>query len=149
MGKVIGSLIAGYVAIVVAVFALMTLAWMVLGSAGSFQPGTWEVTGTWIAVSVAVGLVGAIAGGYVCALVAKDPRGPKALVGVVVVLGILFAIPVLTGGGAAALGPRPDVVPMMDAMQQAQQPAWVALMNPILGAIGVLIGARLRPAPSA
>jgi len=149
MGRVIGGVIAGYVAIFVAVFVLMTLAWMLLGPAGSFQPGTWDVTTTWIVVSVVVGLVGAIAGGYVCALVARDPRGPKALVGVVVVLGILFAIPVLTGGGDAVLGPRPDVVPMMDAMQRGQQPAWIALMNPILGAIGVLIGARLRPTPSA
>jgi len=149
MGRVIGSVIAGYVAIFAAVFVLMTLAWMGLGPAGSFQPGTWEVTSTWIVVSVVVGLVGAIAGGYVCALVAKDPRGPKALVGVVVVLGILFAIPVLTGGGPAVLGPRPDAVSMMDAMQRAQQPAWVALLNPILGAIGVLVGARVRPTQGA
>ncbi len=149
MGRVIGSVVAGYVAIFVAVFVLMTLAWMALGPAGSFQPGSWDVTGTWIVVSVVVGLVAAIVGGYVCALIAKDPRGPKALVGVVVVLGILFAIPVLTGGADVAAGPRPDVVPMMDAMQQAKQPAWVALLNPVLGAIGVLIGARLRPTPPA
>jgi hypothetical protein len=33
---------------------------------------------------------------------------------------------------------------MFDAMSNAIQPVWVALLNPLLGAVGVLIGARMR-----
>ncbi len=141
MGRIIGSVIAGYVAMFAVVFMLMSLAWVALGAGGSFQPGSWNVSWTWILVTVVVGLVAAIAGGYLCALIARDPRGPKWLVGVVVVLGILMAIPVITGGGdVAAAGPRPETMPMFDAMSNAIQPVWVALLNPLLGAVGVLIG---------
>ncbi len=87
-------------------------------------------------MTVVVGLGAAIAGGFVCALIARDPRGPKWLVAVVVALGILFAIPVLTGAGAAATGgPRPEDVPMFEAMMNAIQPVWVALLNALLGAV--------------
>lgn len=34
-------------------------------------------------------------------------------------------------------------------MQNARQPMWVALLNPLLGAIGVVVGARMKGAPSA
>ncbi|NNG17234.1 MAG: hypothetical protein HKM89_12210 [Gemmatimonadales bacterium] len=149
MGKVIGSVVLGYVVMVIVVFVLMSLVWMVMGASGAFQPGSWDVSAGWIVGSIIVGLVAAIIGGYVCALVAKDPRGPKALVVVVVILGIVFAIPVLTSGAEAPTIARTETISMMDAMQNAQQPVWIALLNPILGAIGVLIGARLRPTPTA
>jgi hypothetical protein len=29
---------------------------------------------------------------------------------------------------------------MFEAMQQAQTPVWVMLLNPVIGAIGVLVG---------
>jgi hypothetical protein len=32
----------------------------------------------------------------------------------------------------------------MEAMQNAKQPAWIVLLNPLLGAAGVLVGARLK-----
>ncbi len=149
MGRVIGSVIVGYVVVFAVVFALMSLGYVVLGAEGSFQPGSWDISRIWIATSIVVGLLAAIAGGYVCAMIAKDPRGPLGLIALVVVLGIAFAIPVLTGGGAAAAGPRPDAVPMMDAMANAVQPAWVALLNPLLGAVGVWLGARLHKPRSA
>jgi hypothetical protein len=127
------------------VFVLMWVAYALFGASGSFQPGSWDVSGLWIVVTVVVGLGAAIAGGFVCALIARDPRGPKWLVAVVVALGILFAIPVLTGAGAAATGgPRPEDVPMFEAMMNAIQPVWVALLNPLLGAVGVLVGARMH-----
>ncbi|MDH5284113.1 MAG: hypothetical protein OEW80_09545, partial [Gemmatimonadota bacterium] len=89
----------------------------------------------------------AFAGGRTCAAIAKDPRGPTYLMGLVFVLGVVFAIPVLTAAPDAmsALGPRPDEIPMMDAMSRAQQPVWIALLNPVLGVAGVWLGAR-KPA---
>jgi len=151
MGRSIGGAIAGYVVMFLVVFLLMSLAWMLLGASGSFQPGSWEVSRAWVAVTFVVGLLAAVAGGWACALIAKDPRGPKILIGLTIVLGVLFAIPVLTASAEAiaALGPRPDDVTMADAMTKAQQPAWLALVNPLLGAVGVWLGARLNPPPKA
>lgn len=149
MGRIIGSVIAGYLAMFVLVFALFSLAYTVLGASGAFHPGSWDVAGSWVALTIVIGLAAAVVGGYICAAIARDRRGPLWLVALVIVLGLLFAIPVLTGGAPAAAGPRPDAVPMFEAMSKAVQPTWVALLNPLLGAVGVLIGARLRGPGSA
>ena len=144
MAKIIGSAIAGYVIIFVAVFGLMTLSWFAVGVDGAFQPGVWDVTATWLVLMLASALLAAGLGGYVTAMMTSDARGPKILVGIVVVLGVLFALPVLIDAGATAPLSRPDELPMFEAMQNGKQPAWVALLNPVLGAVGVWIGARLR-----
>lgn len=148
MGRVIGSIVLGYVVIFLAVFGLMTASWVVLGPAGAFQPGSWEVTGLWNGLMLAAGLIAAVVGGYLCATVSRDMRGPKGLIGVVIVLGILFALPVLSGTPPAT-GPRPDSLPMFEAMANGIQPVWVALLNPLLGAVGVWWGASRRRGGSA
>ena len=147
MGRIIGSVVVGYIVMFVTVFLLMTAAWLVMGAEGAFEPGSWQITLAWIGVSILVSLAAAFAGGRACAAIAKDPRGPTYLMGLVFVLGVVFAIPVLTAAPDAmsALGPRPDEIPMMDAMSRAQQPVWIALLNPVLGVAGVWLGAR-KPA---
>jgi len=67
--------------------------------------------------------------------------------GLVVVLGLLMTIPMLTAD-ASALGPRPDVVSMMDAMNKARPPLWLVIANPILGAVFALAGGKLRRGPA-
>jgi hypothetical protein len=143
MAKVLAGVVAGYVVMLAVVFGLMSLAWVILGAEGAFQPGTFAVTGTWIAASIVVALVAAVAGGWTCARITPDPRAIRLLVGLVVVLGVVFAIPVLTAP-AGPPPPRPEGLAMMEAMKQGVQPGWVALLNPALGAVGALIGSRLR-----
>lgn len=150
MGRIIGSVIVGYLTMFVATFVLFSVAYLILGASGSFRPGAWDPSVTWIIMSVVASIATAIAGGYVCAAIAKSPRGPQALVAVVIVLGLVSALPVVTGSGAELVGAaRPETVTMFDAMQNARQPVWLALLFPLLGAVGVLIGARLyRPGRS-
>ena len=143
MGRKIGSVVAGYATMFATVFLLMTVSWYALGADGAFRPGSWDLSGTWIVVGVAVGIIAAIAGGYVAATVARDPAAGLWLAGFVFILGVAMAIPVLTAAPADP-GPRPDQLPMFDAMSKAQQPKWIALLNPVLGAVGALVGARLR-----
>lgn len=143
MGKMIGSAIVGYIVMFVVVFLLFSAAYLALGASGAFQPGTWDPSGVWILLSIVIGVVAGIAGGYVCKTIAKDPMGPKILIGIVIVLGVLFAIPVFTSSPDVVATARPDTVPMFDAMSNAKQPGWVALLNPILGVVGVLLGAKM------
>jgi hypothetical protein len=148
MGKVIGGAVAGYVVMFVVMFLLFTLGWAVLGPGGSFRPGSWETTTVWVVVSVAVDVLAALGGGYVAMLIAKRPLGPQVLAGLVLVLGLLMAIPMFTAD-PSALGPRPDVVPMMDAMNKARPPLWLVIANPVLGAAFALLGGKLRKVPAA
>lgn len=83
-------------------------------------------------------------GGLACSLIA--PRGSKAtivLAGLIIVLGLLGALPILMNTMPDP-GPRAGDVPNMEAMMKAKQPVWVAVMNPLIGAAGVMIVARLR-----
>jgi hypothetical protein len=67
-----------------------------------------------------------------------------ALAGLVLVLGIIFAIPVLTAPADEAPQARTGDVGNTEAMQNARQPDWLVILNPLLGATGVLIGARFN-----
>ncbi len=130
------ALLGAYVVMFVGVFLLMTIAWMVLGADGAFEPGTWDVSSAWIVASIFVGLLAAIPGGMIAGKHGTDSRAVTILIGIVVVLGVASALP--DPGSAPAV--RPDGVSMWDAVASAVQPRWLAWLNPVIGVVGVLIG---------
>jgi hypothetical protein len=149
MGKNLLAIIAGYLAMMALVFGLMTLGWKLVGADGAFAPGSFQTTGLWIAITLVSAILAAVVGGRVAARLGQDGRAVVGLVALVLVLGIVFAIPVLTAAPELAAAVRPPDLPMMEAVKQAQQPAWVALLNPLIGAVGAWIGGRGRANPSA
>lgn len=143
MIRTIGAVVAGYLTMAVLVFLSFTLAYVVMGAEHAFQAGSYEVSGLWAATSIGLGVLAAIAGGFVCALISRDRTGPRALAVVVLILGLVLAIPAITGGGETAELVRQGDVGNFEAMQSAKQPLWVTLLNPLIGVVGVLIGAAL------
>jgi hypothetical protein len=143
MGRTITAVVAGYLTMFVLVFVSFSAAYLLLGPDGSFLPGTYDVTTTWIIVSLPLSLIAAVIGGLVCALVAPTPAAPRVLAALVLVLGIAMAVPVLTGGSTAP-NIRASDVGNLEAMMQGRQPVWVALLSPLIGAVGALLGARLQ-----
>jgi hypothetical protein len=144
--KNILAAVLGYVVMVLAVFAMFSLMWLALGPSGAFEPGSWDVSDAWVAGSILLGLGAAVLGGLVCARVAVDHRGIMILIGLVLLLGILSAVPEAADRIAVS---RPDDVSMMEAMTSAHQPGWSAWLNPVIGALGALLGWRVgsrRPA---
>ena len=138
MGRAIGGAVLGYIVMFVIVFCGLTLAWMLLGADGAFQPGGFDVSMTWIAASIVVAIIAALAGGKVARLVAKAPLGPQVLAGLVIIVGIVSMIPAMTMEPTVAT--RAGDMPMMEAIAQARTPMWMMILNPIIGAIGALIG---------
>lgn len=132
--------VLGYVVMVLVVFATFSLLWVLLGPSGAFEPGTWEVSPPWLAGSIVLGFLAALLGGAACARVQADRRGVVILIALVVVLGIISALP----EAADVVGPRPDDVGMGEAMTSARQPSWVAWLNPLIGAAGVYLGGGRR-----
>jgi len=147
MLRAVLSVIAGYLAMSAIVFVTLTLAYVMLGAAGSFKGSSYDVSGTWVAIMFVVGLIAGIIGGVLCAVIAQRTTAPMALAALVFVLGMVMAVPVLTSEKVQPTT-RPAEVGPMDAMQNANQPAMIALAHPFIGAIGVLIGARLVRKPS-
>jgi hypothetical protein len=143
------SVIAGYVAMFVVVMATFSVVFLALGPERALAPGSYEPSGLWLVTSFALGLLAAVIGGWVCALIARAPKPPMALAVLVVVLGLLGAVVQMMSPDVDRPTVREGEVGMVEAMQNARQPAWVAFLNPFVGAAGVLLGARLaRREPS-
>lgn len=143
MVRAILGVIVGYVVMALLVFSALTVADLAMGANAAFNAGTFEVSLMWIVISFVLSLIAALIGGYTCALISRGRTAPQVLAGLVFVLGLILAIPAVKGKDT-----RPNVrsgdVPNMQAMQNARTPTWVALINPIPGAAGVLIGSSLR-----
>jgi len=144
MLKNILGVILGYVAMAVFVFVAFSLAYLLIGTDGAFQPNSYDVTGVWVITSIILGIVGALLGGFVCAILARSSHAPLVLAGLVLVLGLVMALPTLRTSGASETTIRHEEIGSFEAMQHAQQPPWVALLNPLLGAAGIVAGARLK-----
>jgi hypothetical protein len=143
MLRTIGGVVLGYVTMAVLVFGLLTLAYLGLGADRAFRPSSYEPSDTWIVTMFAIGLLAAIVGGMVCAAVGRSRTAVLALAVVVVLLGVLSAIPVLMGVQGESQARTGDVS-NLDAMMKARTPAWVALANVAVGVAGVVLGGRLR-----
>jgi len=142
MGRKIAGIVVGYLVMFVAVFATFSAAFVVMGADRAFQPGTYDVTGLWLVVSTVLSLAAAVLGGWVAVAIGKHAQAPRLLAVVVVVLGVVLAIPSLNA--PATDEPRTEAVGNVDAMMKARQPNAVTLLNPVIGAVGVLVGGRMR-----
>ena len=141
MGRLILGVLAGYIVMAAFVFVTFSLLYLVLGTEGSFQPESYDVSLTWVIGSIVLGFMGAVLGGYVAVKVGRNLKTGVVFAVIVFLLGIGTAIMGMSDTFAAS-GVRQGEVAMMDAMQTAKQPTWFMFLNPLLGVIGVLLGAR-------
>jgi cytochrome bd-type quinol oxidase subunit 2 len=148
MLRKIGGVIVGYILMALTVFLTFSAAYLLMGTSAAFRPDTYEVSNLWLVTSFLLFLVAAVLGGYGCAAIARGGRAPLVLALLVIVLGLFAAVPALRAANAGKDRlTRPAEVSNMEAMQNAVQPAWVALLNPFIGAAGVVLGASLRRRP--
>ena len=133
------AVILGYIVMALVVGVATVGAYAAIGPDRAFQPGNYEVSTLWLAVCFAFSLIAAIAGGFVCNRV-SGPGAAKVLAALVLIAGILLALPTLN----TANDPRPTLrlpeTPTLEAVQNQRQPPFAAFGFPVIGAIGVLIG---------
>jgi hypothetical protein len=144
MGRAILAIVISYVAMLVLAFIAFTCAFLLFGSEVAFRPGTYETSTAWVAVAFAINIVDAIIGGFICALIAKRGRAQLGLAIVVIVLGLLVAFADTRKRDANVGLVRAAETPKMEAIQKAYWPVWVPFALPFTGAVGVLIGAKLK-----
>lgn len=134
--------IAGYVVFMICLFALYTGYYLVIGTDRSFLPGKYDPSIMWFVGAFILGFVAAAIGGYVAALIGKN-GGAKVMIIIMVVISVLGIV------GMLMQQTKPDEVrtgdvPNLQAMMKAKQPLWVAVVNPIVGILGILAGAGMR-----
>lgn len=145
MLKAFGGIVAGYIAMAILVTILFHSLFLALGVERVFETDSYEISTLWIAILMAISFGSAIPGGYVCAAISKSLPACKALAAVVVVLGFLLCLPAIQRGES---GPnvRAGEVTSLEAMRLEVAPIWMHVLNPVLGAFGVLLGARMKKA---
>ena len=108
-----------------------------------------EVSIIWIIISFIFGLAAAVLGGYLCVLISKNNKVALVLAALVFVLGIAMAIPALGESSDEVYEMRKSDVSNMEAMQNAKQPGYILILNPIIGAFGVVAGSKLKKGKTA
>jgi hypothetical protein len=145
MLRIIGGVIVGYVVMALLIFATFTGLYLAIGADRAFLPDSYLPSPTWITASIILGFLAAMVGGYVAFAIGRTATAPRALAGVALLIGLFSAYPALM---PAENDPRPNVrtgeVSNMEAMMNARQPAWIALLNPVIAVAGILYGGRRR-----
>ena len=141
--KVLG-VIAGYILMVILQVAAFMTVYTVMGANWSFKPRAYQASTRWTLMQFAVILITAAIAGFVCALIAKSGKAPLALAALVLFLGLVMATVKVTTQPPDTHEVRFGPTPNMEAMQKARNHSWVLFLGPVIGAVGVVIGGKLK-----
>lgn len=144
MLRIILGIVAGYVAMSVALFLLFSGLYMILGTAGSFEPDSYYVSSSWVFAGIVVFFIAAVLAGIVCALVSKNANAGLWMGGVILVLGLLMTVGEVMQGPADTTRAI-EQLGLMEAMGAAKQPIWTMIVNPVVGLIGAVVGSKIAP----
>jgi len=142
MLRAFGGMVVGYIAMAILITVVLIGLFLALGVERAFLPDSYEVSTLWLAITSVISLAGAILGGYVCAAIGKSMPACRALAGIVVILGLLLCLPAMQRGNGPNV--RAGGIPDLEAMHLGVAPLWAHLLTPVLGAVGVLLGARMK-----
>lgn len=140
MLRAIVGVIASYVVMAIIITVVFIGLFLALGVERVFQPDSYEVSLLWLVISIAISVGSAVVGGYVCAAISRSMRACQVLALIILVLGIILCLPKMREDPHVRAGD----VPTLQVMHLAQMPAWMHVLNPFLGAVGVLVGARMK-----
>lgn len=141
------GVIAGSAAAIAFTFAAFSAAYLLLGAERAFKPRSFQVSTLWLILGFAVVLLAALLGGALCRLIARSMNPAYVLAAIVLVLGVVMAVPTLTAGEDEPF--RRAGLTMLEAMTRARQPMVAAMLSPLIGAAGVVVGATLVDRASA
>ncbi len=144
MARSIIAVIASYVIMFVLNFLGFVTLYSIVGEDQAFKPRMYLASNRWIAMSCAFIFVSAIIAGLICAVIAKGGKANLALAIVIIVLGWLLAIPAVMKAKANSGMIRAGNTAQMEAAQKAYWPMWTPFTFPIISAVGVLVGGKLK-----
>lgn len=139
------AVVLSYVAMAALVIGAFMGLWYGLGPDGLLQPGSYKGNMLIAIAAPSIALIGGLFGGWLCAKIGRGGKPVVALAGVVLVLGLVMAYFTLQKPYPA--DPRPAGMTVAQIMEVGREPAWVAIFNPIGGAVAVLIGGLVIAGP--
>ncbi len=140
--SVLGVIVALILLVILQVASFMTM-YGLMGTDWSFKPASYQPSTRWTAMQFVIIIVTSIIAGLICAAIAKGGKAPLALAAVVLVLGLGAAF-LRTSLHPETHEVRIGNVSQKDARDKARHPTWVVFLGPVIGAVGVVIGGKLR-----
>ena len=138
------GVIVGYILMfVLQVAAFMTI-YTVVGADWSFKPASYQASTRWTVMQFVVVFVTAAIAGLVCAIIARGGKATLVLAAVVLVLGFALAVAGTAMRPADTHEVRTGNAANMEAMSKARHPLWVVFLGPVIAAVGVLAGGKLK-----
>ena len=138
------GVIVGYILMfVLQVAAFMTI-YSVMGANWSFKPASYQASTRWTLMQFVVLFVTAAIAGLVCAIIAKGGKATLVLAAVVLVLGFALGVASTAMRPADTHEVRTGNAANMEAMSKARHPLWVVFLGPVVAAVGVLAGGKLK-----
>ena len=92
MGRLILSVVVGYLAMFVAVIVSFSVLYIAMGADRAFRPGSYDASPLWLVLSFVLSFLAALLGGVAAIAVGKRAKAAMALAVFVLLLGILMAI---------------------------------------------------------
>ena len=124
------------------IFGFFAAAWFIFGADHAYKPGVWDFSITWLVMMSAVNLIAGLIGGAIYAVVAtKQSNAAVALVTLVILFGIIDARSEMSKSSEEIPTVREGDFSMIEAANNSRQPTSMLIANPIIGVLGVLIGA--------
>ncbi len=140
IAAVIVSYITMFVLNILGFFALYTI----VGASHAFKPRSFLASNRWILMGVAVMFLSAVIAGLICAAIARGGKAAVGLAALILVVGLLIAIPAMNKARANAGMVRVGDVSLAEAMEKAYWPVWAPFTFPFISAVGALLGANLK-----
>ena len=144
MVRSIIAVVVSYITMFVLNFLGFVGLYAIVGPGQAFKPRLYLASNRWIAMGVGVMFVSGIIAGLICAAIARGRKSTLALAVLILVVGMLLAIPTIMKSRANAGIVRAGEVPAMEAMEKASWPIWAPFAFPFVSAIGALVGGRLK-----
>jgi hypothetical protein len=144
MVRSIIAVIVSYIAMFVLNLLGFVGLYAIVGPGQAFRPRLYVASNRWILMGVAVMFVSGIIAGLICAAIARGRKATLALAGLILVVGLLLAIPAVMKSRANADMVRVGDVTSMEAMEKASWPVWAPFVFPFVSAVGALVGGKLK-----
>ena len=145
MVRSIVAVIASYIAMAVLIMCLFMALWFGLGPNGLLKPGSFDGNLFFTIAAPAITVIVGLGGGWMCAKIARGTKPVIVLAVIVLVLGLTMTY--FTLQKPEMTGVRDPAMTVQEIMKDGREPTWLAIFNPIAGALTVLIGGLCIAAP--
>jgi hypothetical protein len=137
------AIIASYAAMFILFMAIFFGCYFALGVERVFQPDSYEVSTLWVILTLVIAFLVTMFAGYLCAAISQSWRTCQVFALIVFLLALWQCF---QGMRRDSEGPnvRAGDVTYLEAIGHVVSPKWLHIVNPIVSAAGVLLGARMK-----